>query len=437
MESRQLTNARKKLGVSAGQPGDRSSMVRQENEQGLNRIFYSAIALFLLSELLGLTNLAHAPHHFFSVDPNSHSPFFAFAVAALFAAHLQFHGRQAHVFAAIAIGLILTTLHAALFFSSDYHWLILVSTCCYYLGVASALMLAWLAWRHLGTSAGRSFADTLKTGLLLPVFVAISWSWLEFISVLRPNTFDAVLYRFEDSLGFQASVLANKLFREFSPLADAGFLIYTGLPLFAAVEYGLQCKYAKSSATVLRVFLLIALVGSAIYFVFPAVGPKYFLRELFPNRMPGIEYVATSLTPVDPAYRNAMPSLHMAWAMALWLGARDLPLLARGGYAFLALGTALTTLGFGEHYAIDLVVAVPFALAAHAVCIPGQPVEARRAAIAGTTLTVAWLVYLATGVALFASVGKLHLAVIAITLVASFRLWNRLETKVDGEIGQL
>ena len=63
-------------------------------------MFWACIVALLLTELFGLTNNTHPPHYFFSIDPNSHSLFFAYAVAAPFAVHVQFHGRQGHVVAA-------------------------------------------------------------------------------------------------------------------------------------------------------------------------------------------------------------------------------------------------------------------------------------------------------------------------------------------------
>jgi hypothetical protein len=58
-----------------------------------------------------------------------------------------------------------------------------------------------------------------------------------------------------------------------------------------------------------------------------------------------------------------MPSLHLV--VALLVAASVWPLgwsLRIAGVAFIAL-TVLATLGFGEHYAIDLLLAIPFAAA--------------------------------------------------------------------------
>ena len=58
----------------------------------------------------------------------------------------------------------------------------------------------------------------------------------------------------------------------------------------------------------------------------------------------------------------------------------------------------LATLGFGEHYAVDLVVALPYAMALAAIC-------SRRAGAAavGTVLTLAWMAALRFETPLFES----------------------------------
>ena len=187
---------------------------RHRRRADLRLLFRSAMVMLLLTELLGLTQVVHSPHSFLSFDPNRHSPFFAFAVAARFALHALFHGRQLHLAAAFVIGLILATLHAMVFFTTRQGWLSVVSTGLYYLGAGSFLILSWLAWRCRHSAQGASFVETLKAGMLLPLFVVTSWSWLEASYRLRTNTFDAVLYRFDDSLGFHASAIAGRLFAQ-------------------------------------------------------------------------------------------------------------------------------------------------------------------------------------------------------------------------------
>jgi hypothetical protein len=58
--------------------------------------------------------------------------------------------------------------------------------------------------------------------------------------------------------------------------------------------------------------------------------------------------------------RNAMPSLHATCVFLVFWYARGLSRVERAVAAICVLLTLLATVGTGEHYAIDLVVAVPF-----------------------------------------------------------------------------
>jgi hypothetical protein len=93
-----------------------------------------------------------------------------------------------------------------------------------------------------------------------------------------------------------------------------------------------------------RLALALALAGAlglVCYLIFPAVGPGASADD----------------------YRNAMPSVHFAvtllTAVALWRSGA----LARSLGATFVLVTAVATLGFREHYLVDLLAAVPFAAA--------------------------------------------------------------------------
>jgi len=59
--------------------------------------------------------------------------------------------------------------------------------------------------------------------------------------------------------------------------------------------------------------------------------------------------------------------------------------------------TMLATLGFGLHYFIDLVVAFPFTLIVHALCLPRLPEGSQRRWVGmgvGAVLTAGWLLVL-------------------------------------------
>jgi hypothetical protein len=109
-------------------------------------------------------------------------------------------------------------------------------------------------------------------------------------------------------------------------------------------------------------------------------GNDFYSGDAF-AAFPGTQPAMVAVTPKYP--RNAMPSLHMTWALlVLWIS-RD---LGRGHWlaAIFAFFTAVATLSIGEHYLVDLVVAFPFALAIWNLCIGDVPLSHPK-----RTLTVA------------------------------------------------
>jgi hypothetical protein len=91
-----------------------------------------------------------------------------------------------------------------------------------------------------------------------------------------------------------------------------------------------------------------------------------------------------------------MPSVH-AMALLIFWHSRPWRLAVRIFAGALLLFTVLATLGFGEHYLIDLVVAVPFALTVETIATYGSRQTFRlriASAIAGTSMCAAWILYL-------------------------------------------
>lgn len=138
----------------------------------------------------------------------------------------------------------------------------------------------------------------------------------------------------------------------------------------------------------LMLYLTIGIVGFLLYLVAPACGPVYAFGSEFPFSLPSVHKAALSAS-VFQNTPNAMPSLHFANALMLywnskpWRGLRIFTLI------FLVL-TCIATLGTGEHYVTDLIVAVPFTLALQSVfsSAPGRIIVA----VLSTGLVFIWLV---------------------------------------------
>jgi hypothetical protein len=91
--------------------------------------------------------------------------------------------------------------------------------------------------------------------------------------------------------------------------------------------------------------------------------------------------------------------------------------------------TVMATLGTGEHYFIDLVVAFPFSLMVQALCSYAQPFRCgarRNAFLFGTFVTLIWLALLSFSTTIFWSSPAVPWAMIVFTVAPSILLWNRL-----------
>jgi hypothetical protein len=88
--------------------------------------------------------------------------------------------------------------------------------------------------------------------------------------------------------------------------------------------------------------------------------------------------------------------------------------------------TALATLGFGEHYLADLMVAPPLGLAIQAACTRTESRVRWMALAAGAGMTLAWLIAFRTGAALAIPAGRatwsLALISVALPAMAGMRL---------------
>jgi len=130
----------------------------------------------------------------------------------------------------------------------------------------------------------------------------------------------------------------------------------------------------------LLAYLITFFAGPCLYLIVPACGPRHAFKSVFPMGDPNVGPTLVSLN----YWPNAIPSLHVATALLLVFFAGKSRLL-RGIAWFYLGGTALATLAF-EHYAIDLVVAVPFA------CFAALLAERQiRPALANLGLVLAWL----------------------------------------------
>ena len=94
-----------------------------------------------------------------------------------------------------------------------------------------------------------------------------------------------------------------------------------------------------------------------LYILIPVCGPLYAFKD-FPTIIP-VHVVPHPLFLTAPP--NGIPSIHMSTALLILYFARRWRIGTVLGLISLTL-TVISTLGYGEHYLFDLLVAIPFAL---------------------------------------------------------------------------
>jgi hypothetical protein len=211
-------------------------------------------------------------------------------------------------------------------------------------------------------------------GLLLVAGHKIGDTWLLITSKTRPAVLDQYLATADHALG-NPSWLAGRMVAATGPIgAHVLEYVYGQLPLAAAVVALYQLRNVAVERRfpghhLVRTFLVIGLLGPGIYMIFPVVGPifaygaggeHWAVAGLWPDTPPPIN-VPHQMPFDEITPRNCMPSLHTAWATAIFIHSRKGSRIIRCAGAFWLIATLGATLGFGYHYGVDLVAGVVFA----------------------------------------------------------------------------
>jgi len=283
-----------------------------------------------------------------------------------------------------------------------------VSAVCCYMGLGSWMVLAGRAiWASREQNEQRGFLAAFVACCFFVGFLYVAAPVLYYAEQLLPKTLDLYLVSFDGSLGFQASFLAGHYYWGYPWLRRLGILAYSGLPIALALAYveNLRARRARSASVGLGIFYL-GFLGILAYNLFPATGPVHVFGGLFPEHALGMEQARTLPLSGIPAQgpRNAIPSLHMAWILWCWWWVYDLKAWVKGVILWFLLFTVFSTLGTGEHYVIDLVVAAPFTLmvlGAFSLQLEWRNRERLLAMTAGLAVTGSWLLLLRYGQRLF------------------------------------
>ncbi|MBH0778192.1 phosphatase PAP2 family protein [Nocardia bovistercoris] len=212
-------------------------------------------------------------------------------------------------------------------------------------------------------------------GALLILATKVGDVWLHVTVVANPEVFDRYVMLADHALG-DPSWVVGRIVDALGPAVYAVLhWVYIELPVAAIVVAVWQLRRVVHEGVwpthyLVRTFLVLGLLGPIVYVLFPVVGPMFAfgadgnglqLGDFWPNVVPPIDRDPGALLFDGGTPRNCMPSMHTAWALAVFLHTRrDIdgslaPAWLRWGGAFWLVATLVATLGFGYHYGVDLV----------------------------------------------------------------------------------
>ncbi|MFC0602882.1 phosphatase PAP2 family protein [Streptomyces palmae] len=249
-------------------------------------------------------------------------------------------------------------------------------------------------------------------GLLLVAGRKTGDTWLLITAKTHPMVLDPYVATADHALG-NPSWLVGRIVKATGPIGTHILdWVYIQLAVAAVAVSLYQLRHVARdrrfpSHHLVRTFLVIGLLGPGIYMIFPVVGPifaygpgatgtgglHWAVADLWPHTPPPIStphpVPYDALTP-----RNCMPSLHTAWATAIFIHSRKGPRILRFAGTFWLIATLGATLGFGYHYGADLLAGVVFTLTIEAALrahVRGWDRSAIRMVAYGATVFAALL----------------------------------------------
>lgn len=229
--------------------------------------------------------------------------------------------------------------------------------------VLTALTVAVCRWRG---EQRRTALHAIGLGALLIMASKVADTWLVVTVVAGPRVLDQYVALADRALG-EPSWLVGRLLDVLGRVpSDILHAVYINLPVAAVVIAIWQLRHVTAGPwprhNLVRTFLALGLVGPIVYVLFPVVGPVFAFGSLghglqigdWPHHFPAVIHTPHAMSFDTFTPRNCMPSMHSAWALALFIHSRSGSRWLRWAGTFWLICTLLATLGFGYHYGSDL-----------------------------------------------------------------------------------
>jgi hypothetical protein len=268
-----------------------------------------------------------------------------------------------------------------------------------FLGLAGMLVL--FAYTFLNHSKEpRNIVRTFFAGALFPcVWVGIGLP-LAWTTQRHPLIYDQLLYAFDGTFGLQPAFALGKLLQVHRTWLHVMIFIYEITVIPVATLFAAHRVRPTIGVRLIPLWATVIIVGCLLYNIFPAVGPVYAFDKSYPWEPVVLTTPARPILSTSDAPRNCMPSIHLALALLVWWNSRGRSWWTRLLAAAFVVATIIATLGLGEHYVADLIVAVPFSLAFQALWTTSVPLarwERYGTALTATIVSASWLIALRFG----------------------------------------
>jgi hypothetical protein len=238
------------------------------------------------------------------------------------------------------------------------------------------LILAYGLWQYFRGTGWDKRVDWLVAAAALAVPAEIAaQAIVAWLSHLRPAKYDLFIYWLDGRVGFEPSFAIGRLAVHHLWLAELLSVTYGSctLGMLAVFIAYLWLRPEPEAVVLIRVFVLNLFVAVPIYLLIPVCGPRF----AFPGFPAAVPETAPHLMAIS-APPNGIPSVHFSTALLVAWFARRWPVGRVAGVVYVIL-TAAATLGSGQHYLFDLLVAIPYAMVVYRLGCQSRVASERNA----------------------------------------------------------
>jgi len=264
-------------------------------------------------------------------------------------------------------------------------------------------MLGFVGTGSLAAMTGRLLWDAeqnhrRRIGALLVAITPVAFLMMMPLAFRMPaDSLDRYLYAFDGRFGFQPAFAAGTLFASLPVLKTFCLIVYSALPLAITCVW-IVAPDVPDEPGLIRTFLMTGVLGVVLFQFLPAAGPIHAFPG-YPAWPPAVTPDFVKPVAMSGIWLNAMPAVSAAWALLIFWRTRRNGRgirIAAGAFLFVVL---LAPLGLGEHYLIDLVVAIPYAVFVRALWMTRASFSLSRIAALGCNalLVAVWMVLLRAG----------------------------------------